>query len=54
MTITPEREQQINFSEPYYSAGTGLLARKDSGLSTWEDLKGKKFAAFRDLSTISS
>ncbi len=42
MTITPERQQQINFSEPYYSAGTGLLARKDSGISTWEDLKGKK------------
>jgi polar amino acid transport system substrate-binding protein len=42
MTITDERRRQIDFSEPYYAAGTGLLARKDSKVSKWEDLKGKK------------
>lgn len=42
MTITPKRQQQINFSEPYYAAGTGLLTRKDNGISSWEELKGKK------------
>jgi polar amino acid transport system substrate-binding protein len=42
MTITDERKQEIDFSEPYYAAGTGLLTRKNSGISTWENLKGKK------------
>ena len=42
MTITPQRQQQIDFSEPYYAAGTGLLTRKDNGISSWEELKGKK------------
>lgn len=42
MTITDERKREIDFSEPYYAAGTGLLTRKNSGISTWENLKGKK------------
>ena len=42
MTKTPEREKIIDFSEEYYSAGTGLLTRKDSGIEEWDDLKGKK------------
>ena len=36
MTDTEERRKVIDFS-----AGTGLLTRKDSGISQWEDLKGK-------------
>lgn len=42
MTDTPERRQEIDFSENYYSAGTGLLTKKDNDIKTWEDLKGKK------------
>lgn len=42
MTKTPEREQIIDFSEEYYSAGAGLLTRKDSGINEWDDLRGKK------------
>ena len=42
MTENEKRRQVIDFSENYYAAGTGLLTRKDSGLSTWADLKGKK------------
>ena len=42
MTITPEREKTIDFSEKYYSSGAGLLTRKDSGINEWDDLKGKK------------
>lgn len=41
MTDTPERREIIDFSENYYSAGTGLLTRKDSGIQSWEDLAGK-------------
>lgn len=42
MTKTPEREEIVDFSEEYYSAGTGLLTRKDSGIKEWDDLQGKK------------
>ena len=42
MTDTPERRKVIDFSENYYSSGTGLLIRKNSGIKSWDDLKGKK------------
>ena len=42
MTDTEERRKVIDFSENYYSSGTGLLTRKDSGVRTWDELKGKK------------
>ena len=42
MNDTPKRRQVIDFSENYYASGTGLLTRKDNGISTWEELKGKK------------
>ncbi|NEP12402.1 MAG: transporter substrate-binding domain-containing protein [Symploca sp. SIO2C1] len=42
MTDTEERRQEIDFSENYYSSGTGLLTKKDNDIKTWEDLKGKK------------
>ena len=42
MNDTQKRRQVIDFSENYYASGTGLLTRKDNGISTWEDLKGKK------------
>jgi len=42
MTDTEERRQEIDFSENYYSAGTGLLTKKNNNIKTWEDLKGKK------------
>lgn len=41
MTDTEERREVIDFSENYYAAGTGLLTRKDSGITSWEDLEGK-------------
>ncbi|MDB5601231.1 MAG: glutamine transporter, periplasmic glutamine-binding protein [Xanthobacteraceae bacterium] len=41
ITKTPERAQQIAFSEPYYNAGIGAAVLKNSGISKPEDLKGK-------------
>jgi ABC-type amino acid transport substrate-binding protein len=38
ITITPEREKQIDFSEPYYSADQSLLVRSDSGIRSTDDL----------------
>ena len=42
MNDTEKRRQVIDFSENYYASGTGLLTRKDSGISSWDDLKDKK------------
>jgi polar amino acid transport system substrate-binding protein len=38
MTITPEREENIDFSDPYYDALQSLLAPSDSGISGIGDL----------------
>ena len=40
-TITPQRLQEINFSNVYYRAGQSLLVRKDSPIKTYQDLAGK-------------
>ena len=39
-TITPEREQTVNFSAPYYSAQQALLVPEGSDISSVEDLSG--------------
>lgn len=41
MTITPEREEKIAFSAPYFDANQALLVEKGSGIDSFEDLKGK-------------
>ena len=41
MTITPEREQKIAFSAPYFDANQALLVKKDSGIQGLQDLVGK-------------
>jgi polar amino acid transport system substrate-binding protein len=40
MTITEERAEQIDFSEPYYEALQSLLVLSDSGISSIDDLDG--------------
>jgi polar amino acid transport system substrate-binding protein len=40
MTITEEREENLDFSDPYYDAKQSLLTAEDSGISTIEDLSG--------------
>lgn len=43
LTITPEREAIVNFSEPYYLTGQGLvLPLGDTVTLELEDLRGKK------------
>ena len=38
MTITPEREEQIDFSEPYFNADQSLLVQSDSDIESTDDL----------------
>lgn len=44
LTITPERQAKIDFSEPYFNADQGLLVPAGSPLKTAADLKDKKVA----------
>ena len=39
-TITPERQQQVNFTDPYYEASQALLVPADSDIASIEDLGG--------------
>jgi len=40
ITITEEREENMDFSEPYFDADQGLLVPAGSGLDSAEDLEG--------------
>ncbi|MQA09993.1 MAG: transporter substrate-binding domain-containing protein [Pseudonocardiaceae bacterium] len=41
MTITPERQKVMDFSDPYFDADQALLVLKDSGIDSLEQLRGK-------------
>jgi len=41
ITITPERQQKIDFSDPYFDADQGLLVPEGSDLDSVEALEGK-------------
>jgi polar amino acid transport system substrate-binding protein len=41
ITITPEREENIDFSDPYFNGEQSLLVKKDSGITGWADMQGK-------------
>jgi len=40
-TITPERQQKVNFSDPYYEAQQALVVADGSDIATTADLGGK-------------
>lgn len=42
MTITPEREKQIDFSAPYYDSKQSLLVPEGSDIASIADLAGKR------------
>jgi ABC-type amino acid transport substrate-binding protein len=44
-TITPEREQKVDFSDPYYAADQALVVTPGSDIKTPEDLSGKTVGA---------
>jgi ABC-type amino acid transport substrate-binding protein len=47
MTITGERDQEIDFSEPYYIAGGRVLVPEDSDIQGIEDLGGRRVCTAR-------
>jgi glutamine transport system substrate-binding protein len=47
ITITPEREAEVDFSAPYFSSGQALLAPKGSSISGVSDLRGTTVGVLR-------
>jgi len=48
MTITKERQAAISITEPYMDATQVLMTKKDSGIKSLADLRGKKLGAQAD------
>ena len=44
MTINAEREAVMDFTDPYFTATQALMTKTDSGITSLEDLAGKKVA----------
>jgi polar amino acid transport system substrate-binding protein len=42
ITIKPEREENIDFSDPYFDADQSLMVKADSGISSLADLDGMR------------
>lgn len=51
-TVTPEREEQVLFSEPYLETTQLIITTNDSGIETKADLSGKVVAAQQSSSAI--
>lgn len=41
VTITEERAEEVDFTEPYFDANQSLLVKTDAGVSSLDDLAGK-------------
>lgn len=41
VSITDQRMEAVNFSNAYYESGLSILTKSDSGISGFDDLKGK-------------
>ncbi len=44
ITITDERAENVDFSEPYFEASQSLLVKSDSGITDLEDMAGMRLA----------
>jgi polar amino acid transport system substrate-binding protein len=48
MSDLPERREVVGIVQPdYYSSGVAILAHKDSGITGWDTIKGKKICGIQ-------
>jgi glutamine transport system substrate-binding protein len=52
ITIKTSRMQTVNFSDAYYKSGLSILVKKDSGIKSLNDLKGKIVATKKATSSV--
>lgn len=45
MSITDERSEKYDFSDPYYDSGVGMAVLASSDIKTYDDLNGQEVAA---------
>jgi putative glutamine transport system substrate-binding protein len=50
-TITEERKQTYNFSEPYFTDGVGLMVKKTVKIRSFRDLNGKLIGVAQSATT---
>ena len=50
-TITEERKNSYNFTDPYYTDGVGLMVKKSSGLKSLKDMNGKRIGVPQSATT---
>lgn len=50
-TITEERKNNWNFSDPYFRDNIGFLVKTESGIKSWKELDGKKIGVAQSAST---
>ena len=43
--VKEERAKMMDFADPYYDSGIGLVTRKGGGVTKFEDMKGKIFGS---------
>ena len=48
ISITPERQAEVDFSDPYFSSGQALLVPLDSSIAGKADLRGKTVGVLKD------
>jgi polar amino acid transport system substrate-binding protein len=46
-SITPERAQQIDFSDPYFTANQSILVKTGSDIASLDELRGKRIGVQR-------
>lgn len=47
-----ERRKQVSFTIPHFFATVRMLARADSGIKNWQDLKGKRVVTTKGTTTV--
>lgn len=52
MTITPERAKQVDFSKPYFPAGSSLLVPDNSKIKNVKDLNGETVLAVKGTTAV--